>query len=285
MNELKQKYADLIAERDALENRLPQLESAWRDAPKNWNHFGSMIGSPESSAAMDKLSDATARLRAIPRELELIEQKLAYAERCTRVEQIRTESFQIMSDSVATVEALERGRAHLNERFQAIQTESEQALEKAQQAERDAANLYARSLASGDAEGEKVANSDIQKAAKQLATTDEQVRRQVLILDALQAELDSIENQIAAVQQQSDEAKKAALSAIGLALGEEWNAAVKQLAVIGSQILAISYQRGGMGYALPNFEVPRFGPSAPSLRREELERNAHGISLKDLLAA
>lgn len=285
MNELKQKHADLIAERDALENSLPQLEAAWHNAPKNWNRFGNMIGSPESTAAREKLSDAEARLRAIPGQLELIEQKLAYVERCARVEQAKSESLQIMSSSAATVEALERTRAHLTERFQAIQTESEQALEKAQQAERDAASLYARSLASGDTEGEKAANSDIQKAAKQLATTDEQVRRQELILDALRAELDSIENQISAAQQQSDEARKAALSAIGLALGEEWNAAVKQLAVVGSQILAVSYQRGGMGYALPNFEVPRFGPSAPSLRREELERNAHGISLKDLLAA
>ncbi|MDD1014437.1 hypothetical protein [Pseudomonas rubra] len=285
MNELKQKHADLIAERDALENSIPQLEAAWHNAPKNWNRFGSMIGSPESTAARDKLSEAESRLRAIPGKLELIEQKLAYVERCARVEQAKSESLQIMSDSAATVEALERTRAHLTERFQAIQTESEQALDKAQQAERDAASFYARSLASGDTEGEKAANNEIQKAAKQLATTDEQVRRQELILDALQAELDSIENQITTIQQQSDEARKAALSAIGLALGEEWNAVVKQLAVVGSQILAVSYQQGGWGYALPSFDVPRFGPSASSLRREDLERDAHGISLKDLLTA
>lgn len=107
-------------------------------------------------------------------------------------------------------------QAHLNERLRAIQSEAEQALEKAQQAERDAASLYARSLARGDSEGEKTANSEMLKAAKQLTTTDEQVRRQELILTALQAELDSIETQISNVRQKGNEAKKAALNAIVL---------------------------------------------------------------------
>lgn len=47
-----------------------------------------------------------------------------------------------MSDSASAIEALERTRAHLSERLQVIQAESEQSLENAQQAERDAASLY-----------------------------------------------------------------------------------------------------------------------------------------------
>jgi hypothetical protein len=61
-----------------------------------------------------------------------------------------------MSESAAQVEALERIQVHLNERIRAIQSEIEQSLEKAQQAERDAASFCARSLASGDSEGEKL---------------------------------------------------------------------------------------------------------------------------------
>jgi phage shock protein A len=285
MNELKQQQAALISERETLENSLPQLEAAWRNAPSNYSPIGNMIGSPEKSAAMDRFSSAQSRLRAIPHELERIEQKLAYLERMDRVVEIKTKSIQTMSEAAAEVEALERTRAHLSERRRAIQSEAEQALEKAQQAERDAASLYARSLASGDSEGEKNANSEMLKAAKQLTTTDEQVRRQELILTALQAELDTIETQISNVRQKGDEAKKAALNAIGLALDEEWNIATEQLVAVGARILAVSYQMGGMGDALSRLDVPRFGPFHSSLARSDLAFAAREISLADLLAA
>lgn len=125
----------------------------------------------------------------------------------------------------------------------------------------------------------------IQKAAKHLATTDEQVRRQELILAALQAELDTIEAQISNAQQREDEAKKAALNAIGFALDEEWNAATEQLITIGARILAVSYQKGGMGDALSRLDVPRFGPFHSRLDHNDLSAAARGISLSDLLAA
>jgi len=86
-------------------------------------------------------------------------------------------------------------------------------------------------------------------------------------------------------QQQGDEARKAVLNAIGLPLEQEWNAAVKQLAAVGSRILAVSYQKGGMGDALSRLKVPRFGPGVSSLDRGDLAAAASGISLADLLAA
>lgn len=155
MNELKQQQAALIAERETLENSLPHLEEAWRNAPSNYSSIGNMIGSPEKSEAMDRFSSAESRLRSIPHELDRHEQKLAYLDRMEQIGEIKENSIQTMSEAAAEVEALERTRAHLSERLQAIQSEAEQSLEKAQQAERDAASLYARSLASGDSEGEK----------------------------------------------------------------------------------------------------------------------------------
>lgn len=285
MNELKQQQAALISERETLENSLPHLEAAWRNAPSNYSSNGNMIGSPESRAAEDRLSSAQSRVRAISGKLERIEHKLTHLDRLERIDQIKTESIQAMSESAVEVEALERTQAHLHERRQAIQAEAEQALDKAQQAERDAASFYARSLASGDSEGEKNANSEMLKAAKQLTTTDEQVRRQELILTALQAELDSIETQISNVRQKGNEAKKAALNAIGLALDEEWNAAGEQLVAVGARILAVSYQKGGIGDALSRLDVPRFGPFHSSLAHSDLASAAREISLADLLAA
>lgn len=285
MNQLKQQQAALNQELEILEQSLPQLEAEWRNAPRGFSAIGNPIGSPEASEAADKISSAEARIRAIPRELAAIDRKIQHLERLEKNDQIKVDSIRAMSDATAEIEALERKKSHLNERFQAIQSEADQALEKAQQAERDAATSYAKCLASGDAEGEKSASSEMQKAAKQLATTDEQVRRQDLILGALQVELDTLEAQITNARQRGDESKTAALSAVGFALDEEWNAATEQLLAVGARILAVSYLKGGMGDALSGLEVPRFGPFHSRLERSDLAAAAHNISLEELLAA
>jgi chromosome segregation ATPase len=285
MNELKQKQATLTQELETLEQSLPQLEAEWRNAPSEFSANGNAIGSPEGRAAADKLSTVEARIRAIPGELAVIDRKIQHLERLEKTVQVKAESIKAMTDAAAEVEALERKKAHLSERFQTIQLEADQALEKAQKAERDAATSYAKSLADGDIEGEKTASSEIQKAAKQLATTDEQVRRQDLILGALQVELDTIETQILSARQRGDEAKAAALGAVGFALDEEWNAATERLVAVGAQILAVSYQKGGMGDALSGLEVPRFGPFHSRLDRADLAAVARNISLEELLAA
>lgn len=285
MNELKQKQATLAQELETLEQSLPQLEAEWRNAPSEFSANGNAIGSPEGRAAADKLSTVEARIRAIPGELAAIDRKIQHLERLGKIDQVKADSIKAMADAAAEVEALERKKAHLSERFQTIQLEADQALDKAQKAERDAATSYAKSLADGDIEGEKTASSEMQKAAKQLATTDEQVRRQDLILGALQVELDTIETQILSARQRGDEAKAAALGAVGFALDEEWNAATERLVAVGAQILAVSYQKGGMGDALSGLEVPRFGPFHSRLDRADLAAVARNISLEELLAA
>ncbi|AQY64188.1 hypothetical protein [Pseudomonas veronii] len=285
MNQLKQQKSALMQELETLEESLPQLEAEWRNAPSEYNANGNAIGSPERREAMEKASSVEARIRAIPGELASIDRKIQHLERLEKIDQIKADAIQAMADATAEVEALERKKSHLTERFQTIQSEADQALEKAQQAERDAATSYAKSLASGDTEGEKTASGEMQKAAKHLATTDEQVRRQELILTALQAELDTIETKISNAQKREDEAKKTALNAIGIALDEEWNATTKQLEAVGAQLLAVSYQKGGMGEALSRLEVPRFGPFLSKLNHPDLAAAARNITLADLLSA
>lgn len=285
MNQLKQQQVALIQELETLEESLPQLEAEWRNAPSGFSANGNIIGSPESREAMEKLSSVKARIDVIPRELASIDNKLQHLEKMEKIGQIKADAIQAMTDATAEVETLERKKSHLNERFQTIQSEADQSLEKAQQAERDAATSYAKCLASGDAEGEKTASGEMQRAAKQLATTDEQVRRQDLILSALQVELDALEAQITNARQRADEAKTAVLNAVGFALNEEWNAATEQLLAVGARILAVSYQKRGMGDGLSGLEVSRFGPFHSRLERSDLATVARNISLEELLAA
>lgn len=284
MKDLKQQHAALIAESIAIENSLPQLEAAWKNAPSNFNQYGNEIGTPEGRAAMDRSSEANARLRAIPCELQSLEKKMAHLERLSQVDQTKSESLKAMSEAATEVKGLELTQMNLSARLQTIQSEAKLALEKAQQDERDAASRYARSLANGDSKAEKIATNDIQTAATQLATTDEHVRRQELIISALLSELAHIETQISNARQRENEAKKNALSAIALLLDEEWNEAAKQLAAVGAKVLAVCYQQGGMGDALSGLEVPRFGPFLSRLNRSDLSAAAREITLEELLA-
>ena len=285
MNELKHQLAALIAERETIENSLPTLHAEWSNAPNNYSPIGNMIGSPERSAAMDRYSSAECRLRAIPSLISRIEEKMAYLERIEQVDDIKAQSIQTMSEAAAEVDALKQTQSHLSQRLQTIQSDAQQSLEKAQQAERDAASLYARSMASGDSDGEKSANSEMQKAAKQLAATDEHVRRQELIMEALQAELDSLEAQITTAQQRENDAKESALNAVKLMLEEEWNAAAEHLVALGAQILAADYAKGNSGYGFSKLDVPQFGPFHSDLRHSDLVTAARSISAEDLLAA
>ena len=284
MKDLKQQHAALTAESIAIENCLPQLEAAWKNSPSNFNQYGNEIGTPERRAAMERASDAEARLRAIPGELQSLERKMAHLERLSQVDQTKSESLKAMSEAATEVKGLELTQMNLSSRLQTIQCEAKLALEKVQQDERDAASRYARSLASGDSKAEKVASNDIQKASTQLATTEEYVRRQELIISALQSEITTIETQISSARQRENEAKKNALSAIALLLDEEWNEAAKQLADVGAKVLAVCYQQGGMGDALSGLEVPRFGPFHSRLNRSDLTALAREFSLEGLLS-
>lgn len=284
MKDLKQQHAALTAESIAIENSLPQLEAAWKNAPSNFNQYGNEIGTPEGRAAMDLSSEANARLRAIPGELQSLERKMAHLERLSQVDQTKSESLKAMSEAATEIKELELTQINLSTRLQTIQSEAKLALEKAQQDERDAASRYARSLANGDSKAEKTATNDIQIAATQLATTDEHVRRQELIISALLSELTNIETQISNALQRENEAKRKVLSAIALVLDEEWNEAARLLAAVGSKVLAVCYQQGGMGDALSSLEVPRFGPFLSRLNRSDLTDAAREISLEDLLA-
>ncbi|MBA1316114.1 hypothetical protein G7032_09565 [Pseudomonas monteilii] len=284
MNELKKQRDELIAERDALEASIPAQQEAWRNMPNIW-HNGNCVGSPEATAAMEKISADEARVRTISAELDRLDNEINYRERLENAEQAKAQARQLMSDSASAVSILEGKRGLLFGRLQAIQSDMELALEAARQAELDAANLYARSIASGDSKGEKAANSEMQKASNQLVEADEHARRQELLASALQAEIDSLDTQIANAQKQGHDAQSAALAATEIALGDEWNHLAEQLVSVGARILAANRHRGGAGMVLSRLSLPGFGPSASELQRDDVLDRAKGIALADLLEA
>lgn len=285
MKELKKQRDELIAERDSLEDSIPGLRAAWEATPSNWDRHGNCIGSPESTAAMNKLSSAEGRLRSIPGAIERIEREISYQESLANAKHAKTKARQVMSDSVNTITSLESTRTLILERLQAIQKESNLAIERAQQAEIEAANLYARNVATGNSEGEQAASTAMERASTLLIEADEHARRQELIVAALQAEIEALDAQISKVKQESSQAQDSALRAAALALGDEWNRLAKKLAAVGSRILAADHHRGSGSMTLSDLWIPLFGPSARGLDRDDVLEGAKGITLMDLIDA
>ncbi|WP_367237404.1 hypothetical protein VXM67_23325 [Pseudomonas sp. Rh2] len=285
MKELKKQRDELIAERDSLEDSIPGLRAAWEATPSNWDRHGNCIGSPESTAAMNKLSSAEGRLRSIPGAIERIEREISYQESLANAKQAKTKARQVMSDSVNTVTSLESTRTLILERLQTIQKESNLAIERAQQAEIEAANLYARNVATGNSEGEQAASIAMERTSTLLIEADEHARRQELIVAALQAEIEALDAQISKVKQESSQAQDSALRATALALGDEWNRLAKQLAAVGSRILAADHHRGSGSMMLSDLSIPLFGPSGRGLDRDDVLEGAKGITLTDLIEA
>ncbi|MNO99122.1 hypothetical protein D3C76_908870 [compost metagenome] len=101
----------------------------------------------------------------------------------------------------------------------------------------------------------------------------------------MQAEIDSLDTQIAHAQQQGNEAQNAALAATEIALGDEWNHLAEQLVAVGARILAANYHRGGAGMVLARLSIPSFGPSFKELQRDDMLDHAKDITLADLIEA
>lgn len=282
MKELKQKRDCLIAERNNLENNLPILNAAWRNAPSNYSPIGNMIGSPERREAMEQYSSAECRLRAIPGELEKIDRKLDYLDSLAKANQHKIESLHTMFKASEEIIVLQNTQSQLRERCEAIQSESAKALKNAQTAEQNAARLYAESIAGNDIEVEKNANENFQNTAKQLSIAGEQFRRQELIHTALQQELAAIDIKIKSIKASSDDAKNKALQAIEILLNEEWNKATNRLVAIGARIVSACRQKGVMNNGLSKLQIPRFGPFANTLDHSDLEHAGLNISFEDL---
>ena len=122
---------------------------------------------------------------------------------------------------------------------------------KARQAETDAATAYAQAAAWGDTEGEKNANADAQKAAKNLATATEHNRRQHLIITALE---------------------------------EQWNEQAQALMELCGKLWNVQGMFGGEHLSLMKLVLPQEGEDFKSWNWRKLLERSGRYSVQDILS-
>lgn len=163
----------------------------------------------------------------------LLDAKITRREKLLNHETLMRGYTESMANWKADEIELNEKRDSLSTRLAQIQQQAEEDMTKARQAETDAATAYAQAVAWGDTEGEKNANADAQKAAKNLATATEHNRRQHLIITALEQELAIVDQHIAEAQREYSSTQKTAMYLARTVLEEQWNEQAQALMELG----------------------------------------------------
>lgn len=198
----------------------------------------------------------------------LLDQKINRRENLVNCDSLMAGYIEAMTNWKADEQELLEKRLSLSTRSEQVRQQAIDDMAKARQAETDAATAYAQAVVWGDTEGEKNANTDAVKAAKNLAMATEHNRRQQLIITALEQELVTVDRYIVEAEQEYKAIERIALHLAHIALEEKWNQAAEALLDVGGKLWA-SYrlidrdQIGLMKMVLPeqgeNFHAWKFG--------------------------
>lgn len=214
---------------------------------------------------------------------DLLDRRISRSENLANCESLMTAHIESMDNWKADEQELKEKRQCLSTRLEQIQQQAEEDMTKARQAEKDAATAYAQAVAWGDTEGEKTANADAQKAAKNLTTAAEHNRRQHLIMAALEQELVTVDKYIAEAQAKHEEIERIALLLSQTVLEEKWNQAANALFEAGGKLWANYNLLGRDQIGLMKLVVPEQGENFGSWTWEELSTRSRQYRARDLL--
>ncbi len=276
IQELKDRRDNLLKEADQLHAQLLPLEAALENEQP--------IESTQERELRDKYNELKTRFDARKHEADLLNQKITRRETLANRDSLMTGYIDAMNNWKADEQELNEKRQSLNIRLEQIKQQAVEDMAKARQAETDAATAYAQAVAWGDAEGEKTANGDAQKAAKILATATEHHRRQLIIIKALTQELATVDEHIREAQQEHQKNEKDAIRLVCMALEEQWNDAAKALLNIGGKLWATYSLLDNDQIGLMKLVVPEQGENFRSWKWQDVSERARQHTVQDLMA-
>ncbi|TMU66315.1 chromosome segregation protein SMC [Pseudomonas fluorescens] len=214
---------------------------------------------------------------------DLLDRRISRRENLANCDSLMAGYIGVMNNWKADEQELNEKRQSLSTRLEQIQQQAEEDMTKARQAETDAATAYAQAVAWGDTEGEKTANTDAQKAAKNLTAAAEHNRRQTLIMAALEQELVTVDKYISEAQETHRGIERDALWLSRTVLEEQWNEAAKALLEVGGKLWANYNLLGHDPVGLMKLAVPEQGENHGRWGWHELIDRSRQYSALDLV--
>ncbi|MBD8272407.1 chromosome segregation protein SMC [Pseudomonas fluorescens] len=277
IQDLKERRAKLTVEMESLQLELGPLEAELE------NPEGMARG--RESTVHSEISTRNIRINSLERQIETLNRGVNRQETVADRENIAAGYISAMANWKADEMELNEKRNSIETRLQQVRQSAQEDIAKARQAETDAATAYAQAVAWGDVEGEKAANAEAQKAAKNLMTAVEHHRRQQLLITALDQELVTIDLHITEAQTERAKIENKAAHLANTVLEEQWNEAAKALLETGGKLWAARKLISLDPVSLLKLHIPEQGENFGSWTFRELAERSHQHSLLDLLAA
>ncbi|WP_460109323.1 chromosome segregation protein SMC [Pseudomonas sp. H3_E06] len=273
-----------------LKNRREQLTTEVERLRAELLHYESALVAPESIErgrerdVQDQYAERKRKCDSLNFEIDRLSQKIVRRENIANHETLMAGYRDAMATWKADEHELNEKRQSVSTRLGEIRQQASEDMAKARQAETEAATAYAQAVAWGDTDGEKTANADAQKAAKNLATVAEQNRRQQLMISALEQELTTIDQHIAEAQQEHQKIESKALHLANAVLEEKWNEAAQALLDVGGQLCAARRMIDRDPVALLKLNVPEQGENFSSWAWSDLSERSARYNVHDVLA-
>lgn len=277
IQELKDRRDQLTLEVESIQRDLMPFEEAL-ESPE-------VIQQGRQRAVQDEINDHKRRIDSRDLEISTLSQKIDRLETLANRESLVAGYLGDMANWKADEIELNEKRSSIETRLQQVRKNDQEDMAKARQAETDAATAYAQAVAWGDVEGEKVANAEAQKAAKNLTTAVEHHRRQQLLITALEQELITIDQHITEAQKEHAKIKNKAAHLANTVLEEKWNEAARKLLETGGKLWAAQSLINRDPVALMKLDIPEQGEQFGSWTWRELADRSQQHSLIDLLSA
>lgn len=277
IQELKDRRDTLTLEMESIQRDLAPFEEAL-ESPE-------IIQQGRQRAVQDEINDHKRRIDSRDHEIYRLNQKIDRLEALANCESLAAGYISAMATWKADEMELNEKRNSIETRLQQVRQSDQEDMAKARQAETNAATAYAQAVAWGDLEGEKAANAEAQKAAKNLTAAVEHHRRQQLLISALEQELVTIDLHIAEAQKEHAKIENNAAHLANTMLEEKWNEAAKALLETGGKLCAARRLINRDPVALLKLEIPEQGERFGSWTYRELVDRSNHYSLLDLLAA
>lgn len=214
----------------------------------------------------------------------IVNNKIARRENLANHETLMAGYIESIANWKADEQELNEKRDSLSTRLEQIRQQAAEDMAKARQAETDAATAYAQAVAWGDTEGENNANTNAQKAAKNLATATEHNRRQHLIMTALEQELVTVDQHIAEAQKEYKAIERTALYLARTVLEEQWNEKAEALLDMGGKLWAAINLVGGDQITLRKLVLPVQGERFSNWDSSDLSERSSKYNVQDVLS-
>lgn len=276
IEQLKDTRAKLVIQMEALKKEIPPFEAALQSEE--------VINYGRQSDVRHEISSRKLKTDSLDHQIFRLDQKLYRLETLANRESLMEGYIADMANWMADELELNSKRQSLSTRLEEIRQQAQEEITSARQAETLAATAYAQAVAWGDVDGEKVASTDAQKAAKNLTTATEQHRRQLLIITALEQELAIVDSHISEAQVEHQKIEDTALRLAHVALEETWNEAAQALLEVGGRLYAAARMIGRDPVSLMTLDIPEQGENFGSWRWGELADRASQHRMRDLLS-